>query len=112
MTGKRTVAGVLLLAISMAGGGITSIAVAHRLVDGGDGFGFLSLVLGAVFGGLGWLLAENIGEAILLLLFTVALGAVILVYIQSDVLRIVVITFLCGFNIGKFAGGVYREFGT
>ena len=87
------------------------MALAHRLIDGGTGSGFLPLILGAVFGGLGWMLAENIGEAIFLLLVTVVLGSVVLVYIQSDLLRIVVIAFLCGFNIGKFAGGVYRDVG-
>lgn len=63
MPGKRTVKGVLLLAASVLVGGIASATVAHRLISGSSGPGPLPLVLGVVFSGLGWLLAENIGEA-------------------------------------------------
>jgi hypothetical protein len=92
----------------LAGGG-ASAALAHRLIDGSAGSGLLPFVLGAVFGGLGWLMAENIGEAIVFLLITAALGTVMLVFLPSQTLRIVVIAFLGGFNVGKFAGGVFRE---
>jgi len=108
--GKRTVTGVLLLAASMLAGGLASVALAHRLIDGGPGSGFLPFVLGAVFVGFGWLLAENIVEAVVFLLITAVLGAVALIFLRSEMLRIVVIAFLCGFNVGKFAGGVYREY--
>jgi hypothetical protein len=107
--GKRTAEGKLFLAASMLAGGLASAALAHRLIDDGAGSSFLPLALGAAFGGLGWLLAENIGEAIVFLLITSFMGAMALFYLQSETLRIVVIAFLCGFNIGKLAGGVYRE---
>ena len=110
MVRKRTVTGGLLLTASMLAGGLASAALAHRLIDGGSGSGLLSLVLGAVFVGLGWLLAENIVEAVVFLLITVVLGAVALIFLRSVMLRIIVIAFLCGFNVGKFAGGVYREY--
>jgi hypothetical protein len=109
MPEKLTAVGVLLLAASMLAGGLASVALVHWLIGGRAGSGLLPLVLGAVFGGLGWLLAENIGEAAALLLLTGIVGAFALAFLQSESLRIVVIAFLCGFNVGKLAGGVYRE---
>ena len=99
------------MVLSIMGGGLASALMARWLVDGGVGYGVLSFALGAPFGGLGWFLAENIGEAAFLLLGTGALGAVILTQVQSDLWRVVVIGFLCGFNMGKIVGGIYREFG-
>jgi len=109
MEGRWTATGVLLLATSMLAGGGASAALAHKLIDGSAGSGFLFFVLGAGFGGLGWLMDENIGEAIVFLLITTVLGTVALVFLSSETLRIVVIAFLCGFNVGKLARGVYKE---
>jgi hypothetical protein len=96
------------MTVSMAAGGFASAVLAHRLVDGG--FGLLPIVLGAVFAGVGWLLGENIGDAAFLLLLTGLVGAVVLAYLQGERLRIIVIAFVCGFNIGKIIGGIYREY--
>jgi hypothetical protein len=109
MARKQTVTGVLLLATSMLAGGLASVVLAHKLVDGETDFGLLPLVLGAVFGGLGWMLPETIIETVIFLLITGVMGAVALVFLQSETLRIVVIAFLCGFNVGKLAGSIYRE---
>ncbi len=94
----------------MLAGGIASTALVHRLVDGGAGYSLLPFILGAVFCGLGWLLAETIVETIVLLLITGVMGAVALILLQSEILRVVVIAFVCGFNVGKLVGGVHREF--
>lgn len=108
---KQNLTEVLILAASMLAGGVASVALAHRLIDGGAGVGILSFILGSVFAGLGWwLLAETIVETIIFLLFTAVIGLVALLHLRSETLRIVVIAFLCGFNIGKLAVSVYREF--
>ena len=99
------------MVVSILAGGFASAALTHRLVDGGGVFDCRSFILGAVFGGIGWFLAENLGEAAFLLLLTGIVGAVTLSYLQSEIWRIVVIAFLCGFNIGKICGGIYREYG-
>ena len=99
------------MAASMLAGGLASMALAHRLIDGGTGPGILPLVLGTVFTGLGWMLAENVGETIVFLIITAIMGTVALIFLQSGTLRIFVIAFLWGFNIGKVAGGIYREYG-
>ncbi len=112
MLTKKSVTGIwiLLLIVSMLAGGLASAALASRLEVGEGGLGFLPLILGTIFGGIGWFLAENIGDAAFLLLITGSAGAVVLVYLQSETLRIVTIAFLCGFNIGKICGGIYREY--
>ena len=88
---------------------MTPRAHGGRLVEGGARPDLLPVGLGVVFAVLGWFLAENIGEAIAILLATAVLGGVALVFLESATLRIVVIAFLCGFNCGKLAGGVYLE---
>ena len=110
MSRKKTVTKMLLLIASILAGGFTSAVAAQWLVDSGAGTSYLALFLGAFFSGLGWSLAENIGETIVFLLITSALGGVALIFLRSEMLRIIVIAFLCGFNIGKLAGGVCREF--
>jgi hypothetical protein len=110
MSRKKTVVKMFLLIASILAGGFASAMAAHWLVDGGAGISYLALFLGAFFSGLGWSLAENIGETIVFLLITGVLGGVALIFLSSEMLRIIVIAFLCGFNIGKLAGGIYREF--
>ena len=110
MAQKRTMTVILLMAVSMVAGAFGSAVLAHNLVDGAAGFGLWTLALGAVFGGVGWLLGENIGDAAFLLLLTGLVGAVLLAFLQGEMLRIVVIAFLCGFNTGKIIGGIYREY--
>ena len=112
MAKKQHTISLLVMALSILGGGLASALLTRWLVEGRVGFGYLSFTLGALFGGAGWFLAENIGEAAFLLLGTGALGAVILTHLQSELWRIVVIAFLCGFNMGKIGGGIYREYGT
>jgi hypothetical protein len=102
---------VLLFTVSTLGGGLASIVLTRWLVNGGGGVDFLPFILGAAFGLFGWFLAENIGEAIFLLLATGVLGMVIFTHLQSETWQIVVIAFLCGFNTGKFCGAIYREYG-
>ena len=51
------------MALSILGGGLASVVMARWLVEGRAGFGYQSFTLGALFGGVGWFLAENIGEA-------------------------------------------------
>ena len=111
MSATRTVKGVFFLAVSLLGGALGSALAIHWLVRTGDGWAPLPLVLGALFGGLGWLLAENLGEAVTLLLATAFPGLVVLVFLENQTWRILTIAFLCGFNIGKLAGGFYRESG-
>jgi len=110
MSGKKTVIKILLLIASILAGGFTSAMAAQWLINGGAGIFNLAFLLGAFFGGLGWSLAENIGETIVFLLITSVLGGVALIFLNSEIPRTVVIAFLCGFNIGKLAGGIYREF--
>ena len=112
MQGKKSVTGIwlLLLTVSMLAGGFASAALASRLTGWEGGLGLVPLVLGAVFGGIGWFLAENIGDAAFLLLITGSAGAVVLAYLQSQTLRLITVAFLCGFNIGKICGGIYREY--
>jgi hypothetical protein len=112
MAEKHNRISLLVMALSIPGGGLASFLMVRWLVDGGAALGCLSFILGALFAGAGWFLAENIGEAAFLLLGTGALGAVVLTHLQSDLWRIVVIAFLCGFNMGKVGGGIYREFET
>ena len=100
------------MALSILGGGLVSVVMTQWLIDGRATFGYLSFALGALFGGLGWFLAENIGDAAFLLLGTGALGAVVFTHLESELWRIVMIAFLCGFNLGKIGGGIYREYGT
>jgi hypothetical protein len=111
MVKERSKASLMVMALSILGGGLASALMTRWLVEGSIDFGFLSFTLGALFGGAGWFLAENIGEAAFLLLGTGALGAVILTHVQSDLWRIVLIAFLCGFNMGKIGGGIFREYG-
>jgi hypothetical protein len=110
MAEKRNTMSLLFMALSILVGGLASFVVARWLVEGGAAWSYLSFILGVLFAGAGWFLAENIGEAAFLLLGTGVLGAVILAYVQSDLWRIVVIAFLCGFNLGKIGGGIYREY--
>jgi hypothetical protein len=112
MAKKRNTMSPLVMALSILGGGLASALMTRWLVEGGVGYGYLSFTLGALFGGAGWFLAENIGKAVFLLMGTGALGAVLFTHLQSDLWRIVVIAFLCGFNLGKFVGGIYREYRT
>jgi hypothetical protein len=110
MPQKRTVTDVLVMAGSILAGGLTSAALVQRLVDGAGGMGLLPLVLGAAFAGMGWFLAENIGDAAYFLLLTGLVGAVTLAFLHSGPWRTVVIAFLCGFNTGKVLGSIYREY--
>ena len=103
--------GTFFLAVSLLGGALGSALVVHRVVPALAGWPFLPLFLGALFGALGWLLAENLGEAVILLLETAFPGLVVLFFLESQTWRILTISFLCGFNIGKLAGGIYRESG-
>ena len=113
MTGKKdTRMGIVFMVFSMAAGGLVSAALAPRLAVEPGGSILWSLILGAVFSGVGWLLAENIGDAAFLLLLTGLVGAAALTYVQSQALRVVVIAFVCGFNIGKVSGSIYREYRT
>ncbi len=102
---------LLIFVTTVLAGGVASAALVHRLVDGGAGFSYLALFLGAFFSGLGWSLPETIVETIVFLLITCVMGGVALVFFQSEMLRVAVIAFVSGFNIGKLAGGVYRELG-
>jgi hypothetical protein len=112
MDKKRNTMSLLVMALSILGAGLASVVMTRWLLEARGGFGYLSFTLGTLFGGVGWLLAENIGDAAFLLLGTGAVGAVVLTHLQSELWRIVVIAFLCGFNMGKIGGGIYREYGT
>ncbi|MGD8353580.1 MAG: hypothetical protein PVJ01_05375 [Pseudomonadota bacterium] len=91
-------------------GALVSVVLSCKLVYGDAVFDYRSFLLGAAFSGLGWFLAENIGEAAFLLLLTGTIGAVALSYLHSEMWRVVLLTFVCGFNIGKICGGIYHEF--
>ena len=110
MPQKRTVVEGLFMAITILAGALGSAALARWILGGDAGFRLLPLILGAVWGGVGWLLAENIGDAAFLLLITGLVGAVVLAYLPSETLRVAVIAFLCGFNVGKVGGSIYREY--
>jgi len=110
MAAKRDLAGWLLMAASMAAGGVAAAALAHRLVGGVGVLDLLPLLLGAAFGCLGWFLGENIGDAAFLLLLTGLVGAVAFTILQGETVRTLVIAFVCGFNIGKVIGAIYREY--
>jgi hypothetical protein len=100
----------LLMAVSVIGGGLISAFVVRWQAGTQSPWDPLPLILGAVFGALGWLLAENLGDAVVILFGTSLPGMVILAYLDNGTFRILIFAFLCGFNIGKLTGGIYREF--
>ena len=110
MSRKKTVIKILLLIASILAGGFTSAMAAQWLITGGAGIFNLAFLLGAFFGGLGWSMAETMVENVVFLVITTVLAGVAFIFLQSEMLRTVVIAFLCGFNIGKITGTIYREF--
>lgn len=110
MTKARLFGQSSVLAGSMVGGALASALSTHWLASPGTGCETLSLILGAAFGFLGWFLSENLGDAVVVLMGTAFPGLVVLSFLQDETLRIMAIAFLCGFNIGKLMGGIYKEF--
>ena len=110
MSRKPAPIGALLLGMSMSAGGLASTALAGILIHGKVQLDLLPVMIGAVFAGLGWLFTETIVESIVFLVITAVMGFIALTYIESTILRIMIIAFVCGFNIGKIGGGINKEF--
>lgn len=102
----------ILFVATILGGGLASALASQWLAAGGAGTFNLAFFLGSFFAGLGWSLAETVFETMVFLVITGVLGALALIYLESGILRAVVIAFVCGFNIGKLAGAVHREPGS
>ena len=92
----------------MIGGALSSV-VAVRLVTGLETGWAASLVLGGLFGALGWMLADTMGDAVVVLIETSFPGLVVLAFLENDWSRILAATFICGLNAGKLIASAERE---